>query len=325
MDTNDFLKDSFFKNTKTKLQRCWSPEGSCSSKSIKAHSIQNSRVLDLLNANGQVIMPQEKVVNKGEIPLVGLAEIGRNEASTFTGLCQKHDKEIFSPIDDSEFDINNRQQLFLLAYRSIHKKFHSLSTMAKIVNKIYEDQVRVGRAFHEPKDPSSNWAMIQFIRAHGAYLYKGLYDEAYLKQQYDIVNHDKFSFRHKRPTTAVSSLYWLSISKPNSMQVPWIVLNVVPTKDETHVIFSYTVDDKDYVSSKIKDIFNSSIKRRLWLLSKEIISSSDNFVISPDFWNGLAKKKRDVIITYYRDTLMEENPFSGDIRDLSLFELSNKK
>jgi hypothetical protein len=325
MDVEGFLKDSFFKGIKTTLRNCWFPGEGCNSKSIKAHSIQNSRVLEMLSLDGHVIMPQEKITHKGEVFLVGFAEIGRNEASTFTGLCGKHDKEIFSPIDDFEINFKDNQQLFLLAYRAILKKTHLLvSDLAKI-EKIHRDQVKVGRATNDLSNPLFKAFSQQFIRARGAYLYKQIYDAAYLTQQYQVVHHNYFSVRHKKPSIAVSALYWVGGPKSNGTQVPWIALNVFPTNDETHVIFSHLESDAEYVSSEIEDIFNMSIKRRLWQVSERVISASENFVVSPTFWNRLSKKKRNAIISYYSDTLVDEKSFNGDPRDLCLFELYGKK
>ncbi|MBI5839929.1 MAG: hypothetical protein HZB19_07480 [Chloroflexi bacterium] len=274
MNTDDFLKVSFFKNIKTTLKRCWAPNGICHSKPIKAHSIQNSRVFEILSLNGHVIMPKEKIIHKGEDLIVDFVEIGRNEASTFTGLCGKHDKELFSPIDDFEIDVSNNQQLFLIAYRSVLKKFHSLALTARGTEKIYEDQVKVGRATRDLGDPSLNLMMNQYMLAWAAYRYKEIYDEAYLACQYDIVSHGKFSFKHKKPTVAISALYWLEIAKPNSTQVPWIALNVFPTQTETYVVFSYLVEDAEYVKSEIEGMLNASVKRRLWQLSERIIGLS---------------------------------------------------
>ena len=322
MDVEGFLKASFFKSIKTTLKKCWFPGEKCNSKSIKAHSIQNSRVLELLSLNGHVIMPQEKITNKGEVFLVGFNEISRNEASTFTGLCGTHDNEIFSPIDDFDIDFNDIQQLFLLVYRSVLKKTHLLASDLTKIEKIYKDQVEVGRATNDLSNPLFKAFFQQFIRAHGAYLYKKIYDAVYLSQQYQVVHHNYFSFKHKKPSIAVSALYWVGEPKPNGTQVPWIALNVFPTNDETHVIFSYLESDKDYVSSEIEDIFNLSTKRRLWQVSERIIGASENFVISPAFWNNLSMKKRDAIISYYCDTLVDVEPYNGDHRDLCLFELS---
>lgn len=326
MDTNNFLKDSFFKNLKTAYKRCWAPEGNCDAKPIKAHSIQNSRVLEMLNLNGHVIMPQEKFVRGDEIPIpiVGLTEVGRNEATTFIGLCRKHDNDIFSPIEDFDINLNDEKQLFLIAYRSVIKKFHSLVLNAVKLKKIYEDQVKVGRATHDENDLSLTLVTGQNIKAFETYLYKRKYDEVYIAKHYSNVQHQTFSFKHQKPTLAVSGFYGLETIKSNNYGIPWIALNVFPTSTETHVIFSYLAEDLEYVSSEIESIFNSSIKRRLWLLSEKIIRFSENFVLSPIFWNNLSNRKKDSIATYYRDTLWNNEPFDGDIRDLCLFELSNK-
>jgi len=131
MKTNNFLKDSFFKDINFDFKRCWAPEGICNSKRIKAHSIQNSKVLDLLNSNGFVIISQKKILNKGETFAVIFTVVGRNETSTFIGLCGKHDKQIFAPIDDFDIDLGIKQQLFLIAYRAIFCKFHMMAVETK--------------------------------------------------------------------------------------------------------------------------------------------------------------------------------------------------
>ncbi len=192
METDDFLRDSFFnKSVKTTLERCWAPPfGICSSKPINAHSIQNKRVLASLSLNGFVIMPQEKFLDKGETLNVDFREIGRDKASTFTGLCRTHDTEIFSPIDNFDVDLGNAQQLFLIAYRTIFYRFHRMVLDTKRLMKVHEDQVKVGRAANNSKDIGSKWIFDKSIKTWMAYKYKTIYDDAYLAHQYDIVKHD---------------------------------------------------------------------------------------------------------------------------------------
>lgn len=262
MDTENFLKSSLFNTLKTNINRCWEPSENCTVKSIKAHSIQNSKVLDLLCLDGQLIMPQEEFKKGGEIHQADFSEVGHKKASTFTGLCGKHDNEIFAPIDDFEISLNNDKQLFLLVYRSVLKKFHSLSLAAVSTQKIYNDQVKVGRATKNRSDPSLKFSSYQWVKAYGAYLYKRILDEAYLAETYQTLHHDTFSFKHRRPTIAVSAFYWLVIQKPQTFQVPWISLNVFPTYNETHVVFSYLTEDAPYTKKELENFFNSSDKRR---------------------------------------------------------------
>ena len=44
---------------------------------------------------------------------------GRNEASTFTGLCKFHDNHIFEPIEKHPLNLGNPEYLFLLSYRAL--------------------------------------------------------------------------------------------------------------------------------------------------------------------------------------------------------------
>jgi hypothetical protein len=71
--------------------------------------------------------PGRGVFDKAEGPLrlVLPDSAGRNEASTFTGLCSAHDADLFRPIDTRELDVNDREQFFLLAYRSVTREVHA--------------------------------------------------------------------------------------------------------------------------------------------------------------------------------------------------------
>ena len=64
---------------------------------IRAHSIQNSQVIDLLQTNGHVIALRLNFSAAG--PEISFDSVGRNYASTFTGLCEKHDAELFELIN----------------------------------------------------------------------------------------------------------------------------------------------------------------------------------------------------------------------------------
>lgn len=90
----------------------------CDEKPLRAHSIQNARVLYLVQTDGHVLMPQYKLV-KGE------PAMGRNDASTFTGRCSKHDTELFKSIDTEPLDVDKCEHLRQLAYRSVMREMHT--------------------------------------------------------------------------------------------------------------------------------------------------------------------------------------------------------
>ena len=68
----------------TRIKQCLHPDkGSCSEKIIKAHSIQNNKILKKISSNGFVYMPRPKSDN----PFAVITKYGRKEATTFTGFC----------------------------------------------------------------------------------------------------------------------------------------------------------------------------------------------------------------------------------------------
>lgn len=89
-------KRFFFDAQRRNFSRCMPPTLACNEKPIRAHSIQNARVIELIQSDGHVMMPRYRI--KDDKPVLELVKISRNEASTFTGLCGTHDREIFNAI-----------------------------------------------------------------------------------------------------------------------------------------------------------------------------------------------------------------------------------
>ena len=56
----------FFKRQKRNFEGCLHPSLTCKRPPIRAHSIQNERVLDLIQQDGHVMMPRYKI--KGDKP-----------------------------------------------------------------------------------------------------------------------------------------------------------------------------------------------------------------------------------------------------------------
>ena len=119
------LKQLPFELQKLSANLCLEPSEACSFAAIRAHSIQNTRVLDRLCSKGHVIMPKRQNPSDGRVDIVAFESIGRHRATTFTGLCGKHDRLIFEPIDKSPIDIRNGEHLFLVAYRSVLRELHA--------------------------------------------------------------------------------------------------------------------------------------------------------------------------------------------------------
>lgn len=112
-----------FESQKWQFNRCFAPDMKCTARAIQSHSIQNSRVLDLLAREGHVKKITSRVAKGGAQdfrPIIfDFEDVGRNEVATFHGFCAQHDVEIFKPIDVRRLSPTDPEQLFLLAYTAL--------------------------------------------------------------------------------------------------------------------------------------------------------------------------------------------------------------
>jgi SEC-C motif len=105
----------------------------CCGDIINAHTVSKSANLKKISRDGHVyaFLPTFEKLNKhnGVAP----AElVGINKASTFTGFCAFHDKEIFSLIEDQEF-IASKEQCFLLAYRALAREIFAKKNVSNLL------------------------------------------------------------------------------------------------------------------------------------------------------------------------------------------------
>jgi hypothetical protein len=133
----------FFKVHGISTKRCHEPMEKCDQKAIRAHSIPSSTVLDRLAREGHVVMPKLKLKTPPPSE-IQFKRIGANKATTFTGLCAKHDNYIFRPIDDALPDLTDNSHLFLLAYRAVLREYHVVLQNALRFQSTYLKRVEVG-------------------------------------------------------------------------------------------------------------------------------------------------------------------------------------
>lgn len=85
----------------------------CSGHIVKAHAIQNNRVLSALAVDGLVQMTD----GVSNVFFQDVQSRGRKIATTFSGFCEHHDKVTFQEIEDFEF-VRSEKQIFLFTYRT---------------------------------------------------------------------------------------------------------------------------------------------------------------------------------------------------------------
>ena len=93
-----------------RIKQCLHPnKDECDGKIIKAHAIQNNRILNKISDNG-IVITMDGVSN---LIFQSSDKKGRKIATTFTGFCSYHDKTLFQDVEDKDF-VGTKKQIFLL-------------------------------------------------------------------------------------------------------------------------------------------------------------------------------------------------------------------
>ncbi len=323
MSTDQEDKKSYgemFNQINSVFERCFWPKSQCTNKAIRAHSVQNAGVLDLICSNNHVIMPQMEIdIDAG--PSVKFKEVGRNKATTFTGLCDEHDGKLFDPIDNSKFDPTNNEQLFLIAYRSVLRELHAKMKSAADIQKQYSRGVELGRFDPNVYDAPMMISIVTMVEAYSFYRYKFSFDSIYGNSAYSEIAHNVEFFNNLTPSIAVSATYSHidNIKTLDDRQDPkCISLNVFPDDNGVYIIFSYRKEHKNIVLPHITRVLQAERHYKLYLISKLILMYCENFVISPGFYKNLSDNRKKAIGVYFSNNIMGDKKDSENV-DLYLF------
>ena len=274
---------------------------SCANQAIRAHSVQNSRVLDLLARDGHVKALSLKA-SKDNIEIV-MEDVGRNKATTFEGFCSEHDSEIFRPIEENPIDISDERHLFLLAYRATVRELHVLMDAAIKIQATYGKRIELGLDTGNEPEPAGMFAINHILRAHSTYLYKDYLDRALQSQRYSDLLHRVITIHHKIPTIAVCSLYSIDNVQRDGDWVR-VALNVFPISETASaVVFSCAPNDSELVSASLDRICNSEGHYQGYLVSRLILNNCENFVISPAYYDQWTAEKQKDVLSYFTKTL----------------------
>ncbi|WP_339758157.1 hypothetical protein [Algoriphagus aquimarinus] len=300
--SQNHLKD-FYDTLKISASLCLYPGMSCKEKPIKAHSIQNSRVFDLLNSEGHVIGLKPKILDPHQ-PEIIFDKIGRNKASIFEGFCGKHDKELFNEIDNFEFDRTNQKQLFLLAYRSVAKELHACISKAIKIQTAYLNTKENNILSEHSRN--ALFATQCIVDACDLLEFKNQIDLALLNGDYQVLTHRIFELETSSTTLACSQLFSNDAVIYKS-SVSRIIMNIFPKSEKlTYAIFSSTKDEKGIVDDYLHKCIHTSSELRKYEISKMVIRNSENFFLNPKHFETWSKIKQVKILKYLVDTLFQD-------------------
>ncbi|MED5501047.1 SEC-C metal-binding domain-containing protein [Salinicola sp. LHM] len=283
---------------------CYVPDelkGECDKKIINAHTISKSGSLkEIADSTNHVLGLKIDLANffKHEGRLIP-ERIGINQASTFSGFCAKHDKELFSCIEDQEF-CGSERQLHALMYRSVAKELY-----AKEGSFLTSQLLKGGDKGRHPIDQlfiqnfaASNQSGVEAAQKELSELKRKL-DEQFLGKTRSNFSH--LIVRAKSPVpVAVSSIVSpVSDFEGNLIQD----LGDLSVPAESLVFNSFSSDGKGYVvfswlkeSSKVLGFINTFLAidsdGLFSALIRFFFGVSENTFISPVWWDSLEASQK---------------------------------
>ncbi|MCP6717972.1 MAG: hypothetical protein KJI70_00290 [Patescibacteria group bacterium] len=285
---------------------CMYPDhSSCSGPIIRCHSIQNSRSLDSISKNGHVLsfvllslFELEK--NKG---VIELKKVSKNKVTTFFGFCQKHDSELFKPIE--LFDYKGEEiQNFLFAYRALSKEVYVRINMLKAMQEFS------GHPFMEKN--IYDLFMLGF-RAGTRDLvgHKALFDNSLMEKNYGDVMSYRISTNLK-PNILVSSIFYpeytvngLSIQNLADISrfKEGIQITIFPNRGTTEILFTWHKNKSQAPEILIGSIDKLNEEEKLETITQMIFSHCENIVVSPEWWENISSDRKKKLIETFNESM----------------------
>jgi len=275
----------------------------------------------MLQRDGHVVMPtQEMGLKTG--PAIDLRSVGRNQASTFTGLCNEHDSGLFLPIDGDQFDIHDPKHLFLLAYRSVLKEYHATLQAAQSAQGFLNDSVDAGSIDPDSMSSLMLLAVGRIVDSYETFLYWMELNDLLENEAHSQLESEVLTLPSTRSSLAVSALFPLQVDRHKTEVPPSMILNILPQADGTHVAaFSWLHAHSAWAHGLLPRIRDARGKHLLYELSKLVLEKCENFVLAPDFVDTFTDDRRKTIVQYFSGNMSSlRTSVEMDTPDLMLME-----
>jgi hypothetical protein len=295
---NDGEFISFYNNLKMKcsILECLFPDNTnCSSKIIKAHSIQNNKYLRQISKDNNVIKINGRSAN--HIFTAHPDLINRNKASIFSGFCEYHDNEIFKRIEEEDYIVGDIEQEFLFAYRALCYSYLSFK-------QVYNQGLFFQNKFPHLRDHNEFVENISY-RLLSLEVEKNMFDLLINSGKFNLISSFHFRIPFKINVALSSYIIMGTELKRDDIFVEdvdffpkYISFSILPENDHGYFIVScFRGNAKKYSAflNLLKRYEQEDYNFFKQILSNIIIYFCNNWFVNPDFWDSLGEKKHNFI------------------------------
>ncbi|MEZ8303431.1 hypothetical protein AB6C40_07960 [Vibrio splendidus] len=274
----------------------------CEGKIINAHTVQKSGGLKKIATNGHVryFKPSFKRLldNKGMLS----CEIeGVGKASTFFGFCQKHDRELFSPIENYSFEDCPTHAL-LHGYRAACKELYAKHEQKRLHEKLDEILNDEGILTYSLQIERDNYKRGMDLAINEITTLKNTLENRISTRDTKGVNYlaihteeitefmccaafiPEISFDGRR-------LQSLFTKKDISS---YLSVNIFSSDGEGVILFQW-IGENDEIVYFLDSLISSGISKIPSLITSAVFEFFENTFIAPSWWNTLSPKQKESI------------------------------
>ncbi|MBD1880750.1 hypothetical protein [Coleofasciculus sp. FACHB-T130] len=315
---SDFRKLLNTLKRESRVKECFCASDECSSV-IKAHSVQNNKILREIATDGLVVQLKPEDLDGNFI--IESEEIGRKIATVSTNFCGFHDTKIFLPIESKDYRKNDKQQEFIFAYRAFAREYH----LKREAKNLYENARKAAREdnkhFFDLVLKGTNNTLRQLEKE------KEKLNTALKKSDFGIFGTHIIEF-HGNYQIAASSLFAIKEDLQGNpindlsdldQELKWIFLSVFPQKSKTLVLLSFYKKNRKLFSFIRNQLMKKSLQEQKLIISNILLCHVENLVLSPRVWEKLLPEKQDAVKRIFLKTITCSENRLSNIRDINLF------
>lgn len=265
-----------------KIKYCCAPTKhniQCKGNILKAHSISMCLGLKKIKDKNNEVYSIKNYGNLHSLNhnqgVFSVQKINIKSASTARMFCQTHDKDIFQPIEDHDFIINEKN-CFLLAYRSVCLEFFKTNEKSFI--------------------PQLKKADISIL--------KNELDNFLVNKKFDQLGH--YIIEVKNNNLLTSSIYTPCVNFQNqiiqdanseNVLIP-VIVNSIRTGDIGYIIFSFRIKDINFIENYLKGLISLKNFKQSQVLTNIFFKNFENNFWNISWWDALDKKRKHELYNY---------------------------
>ena len=284
-------------NTQKKCSTPSDLHSECTTKIIKAHSISKSSSLKEISSDGHVLAFAYKKSLSG--PVLCTEKIGINKASTFSGFCSHHDKTLFAPIEDYNFE-SSPHHCFLVAYRGVCREVFSKVAASNILNLLKDlDKGKELTTQQNIQSQSKKLNTNNNVTTTDLHYIKSKLDLILSSKSYHLLNNLIIELQAPPPIMGSSivaptfDFNGISLQKFSSCQddIPdYVAINAFSSNQKGYLVFSWLDEHSKSCSILAKQILEKQTNSNT--LAAFMLALIENIYLSPIWWSQLNNKQQ---------------------------------